>query len=255
MVNAWTSEAVARFWNHPGGSPPDDAYFSRQVGAGIVHMLRLTGNLGGEALDYGCGRGWLVEELLAAGVQCTGVDTSATAIAAARERIGDHPALGDLVCIRDPPAPLADGSFDVVACVETVEHVLSDADLDGLLGELRRLVRPGGVVVVTTPDSEDLAEHFAYCPFCDTQFHRMQHTRSFTPATLAAALERNGLSPELCRGVNLNALQEVARPPSLPRWRHVSFFHIYNRVRLRLLRRSKRPLDYPGHHLVAIARR
>ena len=45
--------------------------------------------------------------------------------------------------------PYADASFDVVLCVEVIEHV---SDHQAALGELARIVKPGGVLVLTTPN-------------------------------------------------------------------------------------------------------
>ena len=53
----------------------------------------------------------------------------------------------------DAPLPFGDSEFDLVLCAETIEHV---RDLQLLLSELRRVLRPGGTLAVTTPASRPL---------------------------------------------------------------------------------------------------
>ena len=48
----------------------------------------------------------------------------------------------------DAPLPCEDGAFDLVLCAETVEHV---RDVQLLLSEVRRVLRPGGTLALTTP--------------------------------------------------------------------------------------------------------
>jgi 2-polyprenyl-3-methyl-5-hydroxy-6-metoxy-1,4-benzoquinol methylase len=54
----------------------------------------------------------------------------------------------------DAPLPLADASFDLVLCAETIEHV---RDVQLFLSELRRMLVPSGVLALTTPASPPLA--------------------------------------------------------------------------------------------------
>lgn len=73
-------------------------------------------------LDAGCGVGHYVERFLATGADVVGVDASAEAIAAARERCGDRATFhrGDLT---DPLAFADDGAFDLVFCNLVLDHV------------------------------------------------------------------------------------------------------------------------------------
>lgn len=101
---------------------------------------------GREVLDAACGTGYGTRMLAAAGAaSCVGVDIAPEAVAAARD--GDSSGRfveGDL---RELPFP--DDSFDVAVSFETLEH------MDGApraIDELRRVVRPGGLVVVSSPN-------------------------------------------------------------------------------------------------------
>lgn len=73
--------------------------------------------------------------------------------------------------------------------VEVVEH-LDNAQLSGMLSEIKRLFKPGGYVVVTTPNDEDLGAEKLICPECG--FHRWQHVRSWNSQRLRACFEEHG---------------------------------------------------------------
>jgi ubiquinone/menaquinone biosynthesis C-methylase UbiE len=78
-------------------------------------------------------------------MELTAADVSAVAL----ERAGRRLTEARLVELEpDAPLPLADSSFDLVLCAETLEHV-RDAQL--LLSEVRRVLRPGGTLALTTP--------------------------------------------------------------------------------------------------------
>ncbi|MEQ9813591.1 MAG: bifunctional 2-polyprenyl-6-hydroxyphenol methylase/3-demethylubiquinol 3-O-methyltransferase UbiG [Azospirillaceae bacterium] len=100
-----------------------------------------------EVLDVGCGGGLLAEPLARLGGRVTGVDASEKAIGAARAHAA---ARGLAIDYRAEPAEAlveAGLDFDVVTALEVVEHV---ADVGLFLGTLGRLVRPGGLVFLST---------------------------------------------------------------------------------------------------------
>jgi SAM-dependent methyltransferase len=109
------------------------------------HLVEFVRSLGspGRALDLGCGDGRLTGELDAA--QLTAADVSAVALARARRRV---PRASIVQLEPDAPLPLEDSSFDLVLCAETLEHV---RDVQLILSEARRVLRPGGELALTTP--------------------------------------------------------------------------------------------------------
>jgi SAM-dependent methyltransferase len=210
----WTAEAIARFWEYFGSRPHrEEQYFSHNVGDGVALFLALQGVLRGRVLDYGCGPGFLLDYMSHYDVVCLGVDPSPASVERANRRCAGKPSFRGAFTL---PADgvLKDGAFDLVTCVETVEHVPAAAAPE-LLGELRRLLRPGGSLLVTTPLDERLENAMTYCPFCDREFHHMQHLRSFTPATLTGLLRDNGFAVTFCRGIDLGRLRDDFR--QLPR--------------------------------------
>lgn len=210
----WTPEAVARFWDWMAASEAmRDHYFARQVGAGVARLLSAAAPVAGrEVLDFGSGPGYLVPHLLALGARVSCVDSSAASIAEVEARFGGEPGWGGARQSGADGAPWPDASFDLVCCLETVEHVL-EPELPGFLSEILRLLKPGGRALLTTPNDEPLEHERTLCPACGASFHRWQHVRSWTAETLGAQLAGAGFRVVVCRGLDFRRL-ERRRPVS-----------------------------------------
>jgi len=114
-----------------------------------IHRYRFAALLvkGRRVLDIACGEGYGAAALLQAGAaSLTAVDVSAEACAHAARRYGLKTLVGDARQI-----PLADASVDVVVSFETIEHL---PDPGRFLDECRRVLVPGGTLVVSTPNRE-----------------------------------------------------------------------------------------------------
>jgi len=100
----------------------------------------------GRVLDAACGAGDGTAMLAESAVQAVGVDLSPAAIAEAKRRHGERARFveGDLRAL-----PFADGDFEYAVCFEALAHI---AEPEGALDELRRVVRPGGTLLVSTPN-------------------------------------------------------------------------------------------------------
>jgi ubiquinone/menaquinone biosynthesis C-methylase UbiE len=107
----------------------------------------LLGNLrqGERVLDLGCGTGEFTASLAAAGAAPIGVEVAQAALERARSR---HPDLEFCLAPTEGSLPLEDCSFDMVWASEVIEHV---ADTARWLSEIRRVLRPGGRLLLTTP--------------------------------------------------------------------------------------------------------
>ena len=95
-------------------------------------------------LDLGCGEGANLATLQADGWDVHGIEMSSTAVAAARERVGNRIHHGTL-----ETAPYADESFDVILLSHSLEHMFSPV---ATLQKLHRLLRPTGLLVVAVPN-------------------------------------------------------------------------------------------------------
>ena len=110
----------------------------------VAAALARRGARGDLLVDVGCGGGRLWQHLRGRYARCVGVDLV---------RYEGLPAEVEFVCaeLNRDPAPLADSCADAVVAVETIEHLENPR---AFVRELVRLVRPGGWVVVTTPNQQ-----------------------------------------------------------------------------------------------------
>jgi SAM-dependent methyltransferase len=115
------------------------------------HLRTFVTSLGTaeRALDLGCGDGRLTAELVAG--ELTAADVSPVALGRARQRLRTDTRLVELE--PDAPLPFEDGAFDLVLCAETIEHV---RDVQLLLSEIRRVLRPDGTLALTTPANRSI---------------------------------------------------------------------------------------------------
>lgn len=178
---SWTREKSSRFWNLLSSIPAvDETYFSGQVGDSLIRLARGAGvDFGERVLDFGCGKGHLVLKLLAAGIPAGGADFSTSSVERLRLAAMAMPNFRGAHLIESIPTNLEEGTFSTVFFVETIEHLLDD-DLHSSLTELHRILRPGGFVVVTAPNDENLQAGETVCPDCGCMFHHIQHVRSWT---------------------------------------------------------------------------
>ena len=100
---------------------------------------------GDRALDLGCGDGTFTGELSAAGARAVGVDVAEAALERAR---AGHPDLEFRLTPIEGPLPFEDNSFQLVWASEVIEHV---GDTARWLSEVRRVLVPGGRLLLTTP--------------------------------------------------------------------------------------------------------
>lgn len=128
----------------------------KTVGAVIyaehVHRYRWAAALcRGSVLDAACGVGYGSRAVLGSGgvTRYTGVDVSEEAIEIARREFADERA--EFVAADLRRLPFADGSFDAVITLETLEHLENPAEA---VAEFRRVLRPGGRLMGSVPDPE-----------------------------------------------------------------------------------------------------
>ncbi len=144
----------------------------RRVIAAQLERLGLPSDLA--VLDAGCGSGRTLQELQRFGrVAATELDPDAASLAAAR---GDF----DVRVAALPEVPWPDASFDLITCLDVIEHVEDDASA---LGQLRRVARPAALLLVTVP---------AYPLLWSRHDIANQHFRRYTRRALSSALTAAG---------------------------------------------------------------
>lgn len=140
-------------------------------------------------LDLGCGAGEFSAALARRGTAVIAVDVAAEALRRARERVPD---LDARLWRCGEPLPLDDNAVDVVWAGEVIEHV---ADVAPWLSEVRRVLRPRGVLALSTPHHGPLTMLAIALSPRRFQRHfdpRSDHLRFFSPVTLGRLLDDLG---------------------------------------------------------------
>ena len=158
---------------------------------------------GARVLDVGCGGGLVAEPLARLGAVVTAIDGTAEAIGVARAHAAGA---GLSIDYRQAAAEdlVAEGkSFDAVLALEVVEHV---ADVPAFLGHLKRLTRPGGVVVLSTLNRtwQSYAMAIVAAEYVLRIIPRGTHEwRQFiTPAELVRGLRAHGFTLDQIAGLS-----------------------------------------------------
>jgi 2-polyprenyl-3-methyl-5-hydroxy-6-metoxy-1,4-benzoquinol methylase len=183
----------------PEGAQPRDldlrlGFLLEQLGCLANRGERALGYAGASAaglrvLDVGCGEGQLTEAIAQAGHEVLGIDVAEEPLRRARSLYTDL----DLRRVEPDGAwPLADASFDAVWAGETIEHVLDTARW---MSELRRVLRSGGSLIVSTPAHGPLTRLGLALSARRFQRHfdpRADHLRFYTRNALTCLLEDFG---------------------------------------------------------------
>jgi ubiquinone/menaquinone biosynthesis C-methylase UbiE len=160
VTTPWASasnDAVREYWNtrihdleisrHAPGTPGffadlDEYHFDK-----LHHLLRLVdfdGQRGKDVLDVGCGAGVDAVRFARAGARVTGVDIAPAAVELATKNFDEQRLSARLITADGEHLPFPDASFDFVFAHGVVQYTAND---QALVGECRRVLRPGGTAV------------------------------------------------------------------------------------------------------------
>jgi SAM-dependent methyltransferase len=226
----WTEDSISRMWDwHNSNSFSKRMYFSLMEGRAITNLLAATGMLHGNILDFGCGKGDLLTLLLEHPTFCYGVEHSEGSVAYVNQRFINHPNWQGATLIENNRTEYQDNFFNLIMLIETLEHISEERSLP-LLIELKRILKPDGIIVVTTPFNENLDEEQVYCPFCETVFHRWQHLRNFSIESMKEQVSAGGLHSDFCKNLDFDQFQ--SSPSFLP-LKYLSFSKTYQWLRFK----------------------
>jgi SAM-dependent methyltransferase len=137
-----TAEVAFRAVTEAGDVRADQDQYAM---ARLRHSLVAALADGRDLLDIACGTGYALPQLAARTRSTTAGDRDPANVGATRAAVGAHRVLR---CDAERP-PFRDASFDVVSCLEAIYYL---SDWRGFLTETRRLLRPGGTIVISWPN-------------------------------------------------------------------------------------------------------
>ncbi|HEX3783085.1 MAG TPA: methyltransferase domain-containing protein [Pseudonocardiaceae bacterium] len=167
------------------GVPEENYWYRRHEAAYLALRERCVGAL---VLEAGCGEGYGADLLAGVAKRVVALDYEQRTT---EQVLARYPALevvrGNLVTL-----PIAAGTIDVVANFQVLEHLWDQA---GFLAECRRVLRPGGSLLLTTPN------RITFSPGQDTPTNPF-HTRELNPDELAELLTEAGFTIEFLGGLH-----------------------------------------------------
>jgi 2-polyprenyl-3-methyl-5-hydroxy-6-metoxy-1,4-benzoquinol methylase len=177
--------------------PPEEDHYSKKGKYEEVRIRRIAELVGKNktVLDIGCYDGTIADKVIKNGNVVYGIDASKSAIRTAKKR-GVKGVVGNV----EKRFPFKDDTFDVAVAGEIIEHI---AGTDFFLDEVWRVLKPGGNLVITTPNVASLGRRlmllFGETPFLEASFNfslpknlAAGHLRFFTKRLLLDFLKHKG---------------------------------------------------------------
>jgi 2-polyprenyl-3-methyl-5-hydroxy-6-metoxy-1,4-benzoquinol methylase len=209
-LRLYTCEATGmRFWR-PAAAAGDEAFYRALSAAWPGYYrtdrweyaaVRSWLGTADRVLEIGCGRGWFLQSLQGRVAAATGLELNREAIATT---VTTFPVLPIML---DEHATAHPASFDAVCAFQVLEHV---ADPGQFMRQCLQALRPGGLLIVSTPNADAPVFQSRQDPF-DMPPHHLNHFSADTYRRLAALL-----------GLELHALRVQPRfhvaPDGQPRW-------------------------------------
>jgi SAM-dependent methyltransferase len=164
---------------------PEENYWFRRHEAAYLDLVRYCEDA--VVLEAGCGEGYGADLLAMVARLVCGLDYDALTARHARKTYPDVRVVrGNLATL-----PFGESTVDIVANLQVIEHLW---DQEGFLAECHRVLRPGGRLLITTPN------RLTFSPGRDTPLNPF-HTRELAPAELSQLLIGAGFTVERLEGL------------------------------------------------------
>ncbi|MBI4568306.1 MAG: methyltransferase domain-containing protein [Planctomycetes bacterium] len=181
----------------------DSNFLSYERNELLAEFTAAWNGAGRTFLDVGCGDGVICDFFARKGFETTGIDISPTAVDRARRRFPGRFEVANA----EERLPFADGAFHVVFWGDNVEHLVSPKSA---LAELRRVMAPGGTLLLSCPNMGYWRFRLYYLihglpPQTEGMAHEpwdWQHIRFFTPTVLTRFLQAGGCAVRRVAGIH-----------------------------------------------------
>lgn len=188
MLTAFYSEEYYRSWGVAGENDELPRRMKHLTFASRLHSIEAFISSPGKVLDVGCATGYFLEVAQSLGWEVAGVELSAYSAGLAGSKFGKRIFNGTL-----EQAVYPDGTFDLVTLSDLIEHVPQPV---AFLREVRRILKPGGLVMIVTPDLHSLSERVMHGKW---SHYKQEHIYYFSPPTIKSSLEKSGLVPVMIK--------------------------------------------------------
>lgn len=203
----WDDEKTEKLWDYYSkiSGYGNISYFAYHSGQSVLNYLHKN-NIelsNKKILDFGCGNAYLYSWIKTKySVDYTGIEFSHKSI----KTIGENKPYIDIHHI-DEIESLGDSEYDIIFALELIEH-LND---DYLLADIevwKKLLKKDGIIIITTPNNENLLNNMVYCPNCDCRYHKWQHIRTWDKSSISEYFVKHGFRTILCEETLFYSLQK-----------------------------------------------
>lgn len=201
----WDDVKVARLWGYFGKNASlKDQYFTNLVGGNVLkYLTKYVKIKNKEVLDYGSGPGHLLGHIVKMNlpIRYSALDNSKESIERLNKLYSSSSQFKKSYYVESFPTNIQD-KFDLIISCEVIEH-LEDHHLQSMINEFKNMLNPGGVVMITTPNNENLDALKVICPECGCIYHRVQHVRSWNVQSMTKYMEGHGFTTVKVEALNL----------------------------------------------------
>jgi ubiquinone/menaquinone biosynthesis C-methylase UbiE len=134
------------------------------------------------ACEVGIGDGYLLSRLKEYGMKVTGIDVSSFCVEHIQKVYGYNHSDIRLIAGDITTVALAEDQFELIACLDVLEHIPGDG-LRDTLRKFQTSLKKDGKIIGTLPLGENLQDSMVMCPKCGHKFHRIGHFHSFQDMT------------------------------------------------------------------------